>query len=303
MPLLGPPNIEKLKQKRDVKGLIKALSHNDRSIWAKAVEAFSDIGDTAVEPLIAAIRDKRLFVRRGAIIALGNIGDARAVEPLTAALKDNYENVRKAAAKALEGLDARTLETHEQEHIPKREPPCKLPASKLKADTKEADALASELSLSDSGFGLDMAQRRVIFATVQRLDPGEISGLQEAIEAGRFRITYHYARMPNYPIFAIKATILDNPANPFWLEVFPDVGVYIREDRGIFKLLGSKETCQFCFHFYDNHKVALFRTGYQMGDYDGLSWNSDLDDAKQYLQLLGGKADFVLGSHQYKAQF
>jgi hypothetical protein len=71
MPLFGPPNIEKLKERRDVKGLIKALRHND------------------------------VFLRKDAALALGEIGDTRAVEPLIAALSDNKPDVRSRAAQAL----------------------------------------------------------------------------------------------------------------------------------------------------------------------------------------------------------
>jgi HEAT repeat protein len=77
--LFGPPNIEKMKAniekmkaKRDFKGLIKALNYQ---------------------------QDDR--VRKQAADALGAIGDACAVDPLSAALKDNSSQVRKAVALAL----------------------------------------------------------------------------------------------------------------------------------------------------------------------------------------------------------
>jgi HEAT repeat protein len=81
MPLFGPPNIDKLKAKRDVKGLIKALGYER-----------------------AAVKDKAEGVRYYAARALGQIGDARAVEPLIAMLKDNWRTVREAAAEALDNL-------------------------------------------------------------------------------------------------------------------------------------------------------------------------------------------------------
>ena len=46
------------------------------------------IGAPAVEPLIAALRDKDWHVREGAAEALGWIKDPSAVEPLIGALKD-----------------------------------------------------------------------------------------------------------------------------------------------------------------------------------------------------------------------
>lgn len=139
MPLFGPPNIEKLKAKRDVKGLIKALDYKeDLIIRSGAVVALGEIGDAraieplitllnldylsvrlvaaealgnfrdprTVGPLIAALKDPESAVRRRAAEALGKIGDARAVKPLIAALKDWIEDVRKEAAKALGKIGA-----------------------------------------------------------------------------------------------------------------------------------------------------------------------------------------------------
>ena len=47
-------------------------------------------------------------MRKGAVEALGQLGDARAVEPLIVALKDQAGNVREAAAYGL-----RTIGTQE----------------------------------------------------------------------------------------------------------------------------------------------------------------------------------------------
>ena len=55
----------------------------------------------AIEPLIAALKDKDWSVRRAAAEALGEIGDPRAVEPLIVVLKDGAWGVRKGAAEAL----------------------------------------------------------------------------------------------------------------------------------------------------------------------------------------------------------
>jgi len=66
----------------------------------KAAEALGKIKDpSAVEPLIAALKDEDPGVRWDAANAPGEIGDTRAVEPLIAALKDL--DVREAAAVAL----------------------------------------------------------------------------------------------------------------------------------------------------------------------------------------------------------
>lgn len=73
MGLFGPPNVEKMKAKRDVEGLIKALDYQ-----------------------------KEPGIRKAAAAALGQLGDARAVAPLIAALRDGY--LRKTAAEALDHL-------------------------------------------------------------------------------------------------------------------------------------------------------------------------------------------------------
>jgi len=111
MSIFGPPNIEKMKTRRDVNGLIKALgyqkgdSFDARSIRRDAARALGELEDPrAVEPLIAALKDESFSVRKAAAEALGKIGDTRAVEPLSAALKDKDSDVRKAAAEALVSL-------------------------------------------------------------------------------------------------------------------------------------------------------------------------------------------------------
>jgi HEAT repeat protein len=74
--IFGSPNVDKLKAKGDVEGLIKALGYQ---------------------------KDWR--VREAAASALGEIGDARAMEPLIAALKDHDSDVRQGAAGALDMMD------------------------------------------------------------------------------------------------------------------------------------------------------------------------------------------------------
>jgi HEAT repeat protein len=108
--LFGPPDVDRLKAKGDVKGLIKALGYErDRRIGAAAARALGQVGDArAVEPLIATLKDSDRDVRCAAGEALGRARDARAVQPLIAALEDPY--VRWTAAKALgEVGDARAV--------------------------------------------------------------------------------------------------------------------------------------------------------------------------------------------------
>lgn len=69
-----PPNIEKMKKNRDVKGLIKALKHKDLSVRAAAACVLGEIGDArAVGPLAQALKDKHVLVQRTVKEALEKI--------------------------------------------------------------------------------------------------------------------------------------------------------------------------------------------------------------------------------------
>ncbi|NIM15169.1 MAG: hypothetical protein GTO45_24660 [Candidatus Aminicenantes bacterium] len=69
------------------------------------------IGEPAVKPLIATLKDKDRKVRRGVAYALGEIKDPRAVEPLIMALKDKDFGVRSEAAISLGQIkDPRAIE-------------------------------------------------------------------------------------------------------------------------------------------------------------------------------------------------
>ncbi len=127
----------KIGDPRAVEPLIAALKNRDEKVRKAAAEALDKlgwlpdegaigaaywiakekwylcvkIGDPAVEPLTAALKDVKCDVRRFVARALGKIGDPRAVEPLTAAFKAGDKEVRKAAANALGEIgDPRALE-------------------------------------------------------------------------------------------------------------------------------------------------------------------------------------------------
>ena len=97
---LFKPNIRKLKAKKDIEGLIKALDDSDEDVRLKAVEALGKIGDArAVEGLIKALDDD-IDVRREAVKALGEIGDPRAFDALSELVHDD-KYVREFAREAL----------------------------------------------------------------------------------------------------------------------------------------------------------------------------------------------------------
>ena len=102
MPMFGPPNIVKLQQKRNIDGLIKALSYKDSDVRFAAAFAVGRIGDPrAIPPLTTALNDENLNVREAAAIALGEIGDPQAIPALITALNDKDSNVRRLAVRAL----------------------------------------------------------------------------------------------------------------------------------------------------------------------------------------------------------
>jgi HEAT repeat protein len=111
MGLFGPPNVEKMKSKRDIEGLIKTLSYQKvDSVRGAAVDALGQIGDArAVEPLIAALKDVNYYVHTSAAEALVKIG-ACAVEPLIAALKNVEAGVQRVIEKVLAKIGSPAVE-------------------------------------------------------------------------------------------------------------------------------------------------------------------------------------------------
>jgi HEAT repeat protein len=120
--LFGPPDVEALRGKGDVKGLIAALAHGpDRAVRCAAAQALGSLGDArAVHPLISAIlTDPEIVVWEAASEALGWICAPEAVEPLAEALASAHSArsarcvnmVREGAARALGRTgDARALQ-------------------------------------------------------------------------------------------------------------------------------------------------------------------------------------------------
>jgi HEAT repeat protein len=142
MLLLGKPNVKKMKERKDIEGLIKALDYGkwhkkprELKVNEAAAEALAQIGDIrtvnrliqsefytrgtelalvrigvpAVEPLIAALesrKDKRDVIIR----ILANIGDYRAADVLISALKDVSRYTREWATDGLVRIGAPAVE-------------------------------------------------------------------------------------------------------------------------------------------------------------------------------------------------
>jgi len=129
---LFKPNVNKMQKKKNVRGLIKALSYKDEQVRHKAAYALGSLGDArAASALLAALPDKstfgsvayalaklkepRLFdlllpalnddtLCSEAADALGILGDLRAVEPLIGLLKRQDTETRQSAVVALSNL-------------------------------------------------------------------------------------------------------------------------------------------------------------------------------------------------------
>lgn len=80
---------------------LMSMLHNDE-FKDDATRALIDLGKPAVPKLIAALTDREEFVRKQAILALGEIKDSDAVDPLIAMLQDQDWLTRLTAAAALE---------------------------------------------------------------------------------------------------------------------------------------------------------------------------------------------------------
>jgi len=99
---LFKPNIERLKAKWDVDGLINALNHRNYTIRKRAAETLGGMkAKEAVDALIKTLKDENSEVRKAATYALGRIGDEKSIKSLVEALKDESLDVRFEAAKSL----------------------------------------------------------------------------------------------------------------------------------------------------------------------------------------------------------
>jgi len=95
------PDAGALAQRRDIPGLIQALSFRDPDVQSAAVHALGGIGPPAVGPLVLALKKRNRNLRLGAIGALAEIRDPGAVSALASMMNDPGSEVRWQAAIAL----------------------------------------------------------------------------------------------------------------------------------------------------------------------------------------------------------
>jgi HEAT repeat protein len=93
--LLFKPDIARLRAKKDVKGLIKALSYyKDINVRRDAVKALAEFNDPVViEPLIELLESFDSDMRDSAIDALAKIKNIQSVSPLIDKLKRSNEMI------------------------------------------------------------------------------------------------------------------------------------------------------------------------------------------------------------------
>jgi HEAT repeat protein len=90
-----------------VDALIEALKDEDSDVCRNVVLALGEIGDArAVDALIEALKDEDSYVRKNSIDALVEIAkkDLGVVDKLIKALKDEDSDVRRSVAWALDGI-------------------------------------------------------------------------------------------------------------------------------------------------------------------------------------------------------
>ena len=94
-------DLGKINDPRVVPPLIAALKDKDRYVPARAEESLVALGPVAVEPLIAAHRNRDEPNRPVVARIIGKIMDVRCIDPLTEVLKDSPPALAKEARDAL----------------------------------------------------------------------------------------------------------------------------------------------------------------------------------------------------------
>jgi hypothetical protein len=98
----APPDIDQIREGKDIWALTRLLQHPDFSVQWKAAAALGTLGPDAVDHLLFALGKQGVAGRLGAIEALAEIKDPRAVKPLIDILGTDANNeIRWASAFAL----------------------------------------------------------------------------------------------------------------------------------------------------------------------------------------------------------
>jgi HEAT repeat protein len=110
-PLALPPIIKFIKQESAVTAppdetpeMRAWTARKQQKRTAQIMEAIVAVGEPAVEPLIALLKDENPLSRSLAAQGLGRLGDKRAINALKAALDDHDQSVRDSAAEAIRAI-------------------------------------------------------------------------------------------------------------------------------------------------------------------------------------------------------
>ena len=95
------PDIPSLIQKKDINGLLQALTWDDFEIQTSAAKGISNLGPEAIDTALNKITTRDRVIRLGIIEALSEIRDHRAVPLLLDSMKDPDPEVRWGTAIAL----------------------------------------------------------------------------------------------------------------------------------------------------------------------------------------------------------
>jgi HEAT repeat protein len=104
----------KMRDKRAIPILVEALEDEDADVRWKSMLALEKLGESALDPLIEALKSKNWRLRARAAEILGKIGSERAFFALMSIISDNMDNNRHVRGKAAEAMgrigDTRALE-------------------------------------------------------------------------------------------------------------------------------------------------------------------------------------------------
>jgi hypothetical protein len=96
--------IADMKEPRFLEPLITALQDKDMRVRKQAADGLKKLGAVAVEHLVEAVKSKDGDVQWRAVQALGEIDDRRSIDALVPILEDDDQDVRLKAAEVLEHL-------------------------------------------------------------------------------------------------------------------------------------------------------------------------------------------------------
>jgi hypothetical protein len=99
MPIFGPPNIQKLKEEKNVKGLYKALKNNDKNVVREAGLALVEFGVYNSASLIYGVVDPDYEIRKTTYITFASLVHYGFI-PLVTSLHDPHVSVRSASISA-----------------------------------------------------------------------------------------------------------------------------------------------------------------------------------------------------------